>query len=267
VHGRKIAYQLTEALRERLGLERATSLAYPGANKPEQRTYATVAASQAYAASQAGVDAAQPATITTTATAPPHGPTAVAAPTAPHPKAPKRPRPKRQNKEDVRLLVRTPKTTIPDNPLFLAGLRSYLPFGTGRWIQKITRTNTGIALWLFKGAKAVDALHSRIDSIEEIFQAKFEDAIVERAECWHTRVIDQLPSITLRQAKAELWASTGLRPVRIAVKDAGDGTFRAVAHFSKPPPCFTLFGRWARPVGQKPTRSAPSAKGAGSPVV
>jgi hypothetical protein len=44
VHGRKIAHQLNEALRERLGSERAASPAHLGANKPEQRTYATVAA-------------------------------------------------------------------------------------------------------------------------------------------------------------------------------------------------------------------------------
>ena len=49
-------------------------------------------------------------------------------------------------------------------------------------------------------------------------------------------MINQLPLITLRQAKAELFASTGLRPVRTAVKEAGDGTYRAVAHFRLPPP-------------------------------
>ena len=35
VYGRKIAYQLNEALQERLGSKRATSLAYLGANKLE----------------------------------------------------------------------------------------------------------------------------------------------------------------------------------------------------------------------------------------
>ena len=132
-----------------------------------------------------GVDTAQLATTPPWAPSP----TVVAAPTEPKLQSPKHPqrkerlkRLKRQLKEDVRLLVRTPKTTIPNDPIFLAGLRGYLPFRVGRTIQKITHTKIGFTLWPFKGARAVEALHDKTECIEEIFRAKFENAKIERGE-------------------------------------------------------------------------------------
>ena len=90
-----------------------------------------------------------------------------------------------------------PKYPVPKDPILLAGLREYLPRSVSRLVQKISRTKTGIALWPFRGAKAARALHDELVTIETVYQAQFEDVIVERAERWHTRVIDQLPHVTL----------------------------------------------------------------------
>ena len=199
---------------------------------------------------------AQPAATAVTPETPTPTPTVATAPN-PRPQAPKCPRPKRKTRIDARLLVRIPKVPIPEDPVYLASFRGYLPKSAARLVQRISRTKTGVALWPFWGAKAECALIQHTEAIEEALREHFVDVTVARTERWHTRVIDQLPNITLRQAKAELWASTGQRPVRAAVRDAKDGTFRAVAHFADPPPRFMLFGRWARPVGQKSTRSDP----------
>ena len=104
-------------------------------------------------------------------------------------------------------------------------------------------------------------MQSKKKTIESHFRQEMNDRSVrvEKAEHWYTRVAERLPPVSLKQASAEATASTGVRPVRVAVKETGDGTVRVVTHFKEAPPRFMLFGRWARPVvqGDKSTRSDP----------
>ena len=170
----------------------------------------------------------------------------------------------RKRKEDNRLLVRIPPgLELPKtNPAFSSHYKKYLLRHAAPLVQRISYTKTGFTLWPFGGAKAAQALHDAREGIQSSFRQELKDGRVqvEKAEHWHARVADGVPCTSIADVRAEVIASTGIKPVSTAVKESRDGTLRAVIHFKEAPPRFMIFGRWARPVVhtiKKPTRSDP----------
>jgi len=169
------------------------------------------------------------------------------------PQPPKKPlggqKPPRKERKDYRLLVRTPAddTSISDDPVRITGLRAFLG-NNNKLVQRITKTKTGVALWPFPGVKGGRALHEAQPQIQKDWQEKRPGHRVELPVRWHTRVIDDMPISDMNKIQKELTAATGVRS--FAGGGLRDGK-RLVIHFAEPPPRFSVFGRWARPVKPK----------------